>query len=1145
MRAVLSRHARSRLIAAATCATAGWAAAPLMAQSTGNRSLGLDVSAWQETIDWVQVRNSGKDFAFIRSSRGGTTGTYDQSARTGTLSHRYDDPYFVANITAATSLGMFAGPYHFARPDIVANWPAPGQIPNDPVDEANHFLQQARPWMRPGYLLPVMDLESGQPNDPAGTPGRSSAQLSQFAVDFANRIKAVIGVAPFVYINQNYANYIDSSVPAAMPNNWVARWNGQGLPGYSYLDVDPHNDNPEPSPSTANVYGKWNPDYPTIPNSQPWPGEQPWKFWQYTSRGRVPGIGGGTVNVDLDVAHGGIEYVKDFLVPALWTRGSSGDWGTIANWNSDNPGHVAGNDATGPAPRLPGPNDTVILDNALSSGTYTVTLSSGTHAIRKLYVNQALNLTGGSLTVGYVPVAESTPISAQFSRNVSLSGTGALSAHTLLVDATRTLTLSGGSLTLNKLTLSPATSNAAKLVVSGDVSVNPLNNAAAVITSSLTGSQTSGTIDFGGANRTVTVGDGAADVDLTFDAPVSNGTLTKAGAGTLQLNKTATFSGPVTVNGGVLVATQNGQLGPTSVTVAQAGSLHLSGNLSYALPLTISGAGANGIPGVGGLPTPPGGPGTLHAASGNPTWSGTITVNGAGANGRDNGINQVSAASGAALTLSGAIVSGATGAFAKAGAGDLVLTGNTPNTYAGLTRLYGGRIIIEKDGALGTAANHAFQLAGSASTFAFRARAGTSGLTYATEEYIFTEGTGATGYAQVDNLSGNNTFAGSIGIGGPGDVGSIGVTAGSLTINGGIYSRLGATQRTINKTGTGTLILAGNSAATPATASALPLADSAMNVNAGTVDLRSPSPDAPNVPGLTTYTVNAGATLLNTAGTLGASITVNAGGTFRQTGGRLQDATLTVTDNGLAKFEASAAGASVVSWLAVAANGQLDLASNDLLVDHSGTSPAETVRQRLLSGRAAGAWNGKGIISSAAAADGQSRVAIGYAESSQLLGLTGSTTSTFSGMAVDATSLMMKHTWYGDANLDGVVNADDYVRLDRGFARSLTGWINGDFDYSGTVNSGDYLLIDRAFVLQSGVLSPDLLAEREAQFGDGYVAALVASVPEPAGAVLLVAAAAAGLSGRPSGRRRGPSESGDGSRPGGRPETARVPSRRP
>src|SRR5687767_5152155 len=102
------------------------AGAPARAQQ---RVLGIDVSAWQSSIsaaNWATLKRAtnqqvngiygdGRDFVFIRSSRGGTTGFYNQndpdnSDGLNTLSQRYDDPYFVQNITRATSAGFLAGP---------------------------------------------------------------------------------------------------------------------------------------------------------------------------------------------------------------------------------------------------------------------------------------------------------------------------------------------------------------------------------------------------------------------------------------------------------------------------------------------------------------------------------------------------------------------------------------------------------------------------------------------------------------------------------------------------------------------------------------------------------------------------------------------------------------------------------------------------------------------------------------------------------------------------------------------------------------------------------------------------------------------------------------------------------------------------
>lgn len=210
-----------------------------------------------------------------------------------------------------------------------------------------------------------------------------------------------------------------------------------------------------------------------------------------------------------------------------------------------------------------------------------------------------------------------------------------------------------------------------------------------------------------------------------------------------------------------------------------------------------------------------------------------------------------------------------------------------------------------------------------------------------------------------------------------------------------------------------------------------------------------------------------------------------------------REASLTVS--GTASTNAGAAP-SVLGTLVIDAGATLDMADNKLILDYTGASPVDTVRQYLLSAR---------LISSVANADGQHRLAIGYAEASQL------GVATWGGVGVDGTAVVTKLTYFGDANLDGKVNADDFALIDRGLAKHLAGWTAGDFNYDNVINAADYLLIDRVYVQQGGVMSPELLAMREAAFGAGYVSELLASVPEPGlGAVGLVAAVVVG------GRRR-------------------------
>jgi hypothetical protein len=265
--------------------------------------------------------------------------------------------------------------------------------------------------------------------------------------------------------------------------------------------------------------------------------------------------------------------------------------------------------------------------------------------------------------------------------------------------------------------------------------------------------------------------------------------------------------------------------------------------------------------------------------------------------------------------------------------------------------------------------------------------------------------------------------------------------------------------------------------------------------------------------------VQSGSYSLN-GGTLSAPATTLTG-TFTQTGGASTFASLmgdgSVRVQGGALTLAAGATANVVGSLSVSGTGKVDLTTAKLVINYSGATPSNALRLALLSG-SAGGWTGAtGITSSDAAAHAAQNYAIGYAEASKVLGAAG---GTWNGASVDGTALLIKETYFGDANLDGRVNADDLALLDRGFAKHLSAgsarWTDGDFNYDGSVTSADYMLADTSYALHGGVLSAEFLATRDAQFGGAYVSGLLAAVPEPT-SLGLVGVAAAGMLG---GRRR-------------------------
>ena len=57
-------------------------------------------------------------------------------------------------------------------------------------------------------------------------------------------------------------------------------------------------------------------------------------------------------------------------------------------------------------------------------------------------------------------------------------------------------------------------------------------------------------------------------------------------------------------------------------------------------------------------------------------------------------------------------------------------------------------------------------------------------------------------------------------------------------------------------------------------------------------------------------------------------------------------------------------------------------------------------------------------------------------------------------------TVLVKHTYAGDANLDGKIDVDDYGRIDLNIPLGTSGWNNGDFNYDGKINVDDYGIID-------------------------------------------------------------------------------------
>ena len=183
--------------------------------------------------------------------------------------------------------------------------------------------------------------------------------------------------------------------------------------------------------------------------------------------------------------------------------------------------------------------------------------------------------------------------------------------------------------------------------------------------------------------------------------------------------------------------------------------------------------------------------------------------------------------------------------------------------------------------------------------------------------------------------------------------------------------------------------------------------------------------------------------------------------------------------------------------------GKLDLAGNDLIVDYGQqeASPLGTIRAQLAAGYGTNHdWSGTaGITTSLGSA---ANFALGLAEASDLFT---SFPATFSDEPnIDSTAVLVKYTYYGDANLSGGTDFADLSVVVTHYNQSGS-WATGDFNYDGQINFADLgLLLANYNSSGLGILDDQALTLLVA---NGF-SVDPSIVPEPATAGLLMLCAA-------------------------------------
>lgn len=135
------------------------------------RVRGIDVSSYQQRIDWSGVAQTGDyAFAYIKASEGTS----------------YQDPYFQANWQGAKASGLLRGAYHFFTPNLSG------------AEQANNYISTVP--KEAGALPPMLDLE---------ITGKDRTSMLREIKIFLDRLQQYYGVTPLIYTDhERYTDYV-------------------------------------------------------------------------------------------------------------------------------------------------------------------------------------------------------------------------------------------------------------------------------------------------------------------------------------------------------------------------------------------------------------------------------------------------------------------------------------------------------------------------------------------------------------------------------------------------------------------------------------------------------------------------------------------------------------------------------------------------------------------------------------------------------------------------------------------------------------------------------------------------------------------------------------------------------------------------
>ncbi|MFG2355599.1 lysozyme [Streptomyces sp. NPDC048521] len=189
---------------------------------------GHDVSSHQKRIDWPATRARGARFVYVKA----------------TESTHYRNPRFSQQYGGARRSGLIRGAYHFALPDESSG-----------ARQAAYFVRHGGDWRADGWTLPpALDIEYNPYDRQHKCYGLGKKRMIRWIRSFSNEIKRKTGRRPVIYTTTHWWKLCTGNSRAFSSSHalWIAR-HGTSRPG--------------------RLPGGW----------------RYWTFWQYGTKGRLPG----------------------------------------------------------------------------------------------------------------------------------------------------------------------------------------------------------------------------------------------------------------------------------------------------------------------------------------------------------------------------------------------------------------------------------------------------------------------------------------------------------------------------------------------------------------------------------------------------------------------------------------------------------------------------------------------------------------------------------------------------------------------------------------------------------------------------------------------------------------------------------------